>query len=291
MSKGSLFSLSDPILSNMKLFVATCGVAACAAAASTLRGVTTEEHKPFYHMEGSSRRNPICYETTYIDGNYESQGFVIGACDSKYSDDLGHETVEVCDGHSEVNIKDCTTQVIDIVVYKLGRDSDGVEDPHKPFYHLESALENVCYETTYIDAHYEENGFVIGACDESYDSVLAKDDEEVCDGHSEINEKNCPTSMIEIEVIKLGKATDDVEDPPHSPQYHLVAEMEAVCYETNYTDAHYEENGFVLGVCDESFNTIISKDTETICNGHSEENIRYCPDDTVNITIYKFGKA
>lgn len=37
-----------------------------------------------------------------------------------------------------------------------------VDNIHKPLYHLEASLENVCYETTYIDEHYSENGFALG---------------------------------------------------------------------------------------------------------------------------------
>ena len=98
-------------------------------------------------------------------------------------------------------------QVIDIEIVKLGKQASDEVDastttvpPHNPVYHLEAALENVCYETTYIDAHYQENGFALGRCDESYDVIEEKRVEEVCDGHSEINIKYCPTSVIEIDV-------------------------------------------------------------------------------------------
>jgi hypothetical protein len=166
----------------------------------------------------------------------------------------------------------------------------------KPFYHLETKVSNNCYETHYIDEHYKENGFVIGSCDESYNSFISKDLEKICDGHSEINLKNCPTDVVEIEILKLGKKAQDndaleVEANHHHPFYHLETKLSNNCYETRYIDEHYKENGFVIGSCDDKFDTVVSKDDEKICDGHSEVNLKDCVTGIVEIEILKLGEA
>ncbi len=74
-------------------------------------------------------------------------------------------------------------------------------------------------------------------------------------------------------MYKFGKAVTAAEKSKEIV-YHLEAQLENVCFETTYTDPHYQSEGFVLGRCDESYNTLINKTAEVICNGHSEENVR-----------------
>ena len=71
--------------------------------------------------------------------------------------------------------------------------------------------------------------------------------------------------------------------------YHLGNENDNICYQTNYTDPHFVSDGYVPGFC--PFQLVLSTDVETICNGHSEENTKYCPDSQIQITIYKMGKS
>ncbi len=80
-----------------------------------------------------------------------------------------------------------------------------------------------------------------------------------------------PGDQIQITADKKGIGVSD-EDP--NLYFHLQAQLENVCFETNYTDPNYQSEGFVLGRCDESYNTIIARDDVQICDGHSEENVR-----------------
>ena len=71
--------------------------------------------------------------------------------------------------------------------------------------------------------------------------------------------------------------------------YHHGGESDNICFQTDYTDPHYVSIGYVPGFC--PFQLLLSKQVETVCNGHSDENLKYCPDSKINITIYKFGKS
>ena len=71
--------------------------------------------------------------------------------------------------------------------------------------------------------------------------------------------------------------------------YHHGNETDNLCYQTNYTDPNYQSKGYVPGFC--PFQLVDSVEVDTICNGHSEENLKYCPDSMINITIYKMGKS
>lgn len=251
------------------------------------------QHDPLYHLE--SQLEATCFETTYTDAHFQENGFTLGSCDESFNTVLAKDNETVCNGHSEENVKYCPGSEITIQILKLGKATETDDDDvaaHKPVYHLTAQQESVCFETTYTDAHFQENGFKLGRCDETYNEILERREERICNGHSEQNTKYCPDDIITIEVDKMGKkATSDLKDfPPGSILYHVQAEQESVCFETNYTDAHYQENGFVLGRCDETYNTVINVTDTEICNGHSEMNVKYCPDSAINITVIKFGK-
>ena len=62
-----------------------------------------------------------------------------------------------------------------------------------------------------------------------------------------------------------------------------------VCYQTDYNDAHYTSIGYVPGFC--PFQLVSSQEILTICDHNSGENVKYCPDSEVNITVYKMGKS
>ena len=165
-----------------------------------------------------------------------------------------------------------------------------VNAQHQVVWYQEAKEESVCYEQTYIDEHFKEQGFRPGHCDERYNVVLSHDNEVICDHHSEENIKYCPGETRTIVVVKKGIKTEGDYPPPLGVLYHLEAEAETVCFETNYTDDHYRENGFVIGHCDPvKYNTIENLTDVVICNGHSEENIKYCPTTQITISIYKFG--
>ena len=61
------------------------------------------------------------------------------------------------------------------------------------------------------------------------------------------------------------------------------------CYETTYTDDHLLRSWWKSGACATTFNTIVSTSHETICKGHSEENVKYCPKSEVTILVTKKG--
>ena len=61
----------------MKLSAAILlGLSASVSVEGTLRGTTVAAppHKIMYHLEGKARINPVCYETTYTDAHYQSEG-------------------------------------------------------------------------------------------------------------------------------------------------------------------------------------------------------------------------
>ena len=88
--------------------------------------------------------------------------------------------------------------------------------------------------------------------------------------------KYCPDNTTIATIYKYGKnAKSMAKKAPNDLLYHLEAQLENVCYETNYTDPHYQSEGFVLGRCDESYNTLEGEDDITICDGHSEMNVSH----------------
>ena len=80
--------------------------------------------------------------------------------------------------------------------------------------------------------------------------------------------------------------------PPPLKNYHLMSQnvsVAKVCYQTNYTDAHYADVGYVDGFC--PFQLVDQVDNFEICDQHSDENTKYCPGSRINITVFKMGKA
>jgi hypothetical protein len=77
--------------------------------------------------------------------------------------------------------------------------------------------------------------------------------------------------------------------PAPSPGTYSLVDGVNFCYETTYTDANYQQKGWKSGKCAATFNTIVSTSHETICQGHSEENIKYCPKTEVTILVTKKG--
>ena len=75
---------------------------------------------------------------------------------------------------------------------------------------------------------------------------------------------------------------------PKSGKYSLV-DGDNFCYETIYTDDNYMKKGWKSGACAAMFNKVVSTSHETICKGHSEENIKYCPTSKVTILVTKKG--
>jgi len=71
------------------------------------------------------------------------------------------------------------------------------------------------------------------------------------------------------------------------PYAHQVAGN--LCYETKYIDDNYRSMGYHLGHCPKKFNEVESKAVSTICDGHSEQNIKTCPGKTRKIVVLKKG--
>jgi len=71
--------------------------------------------------------------------------------------------------------------------------------------------------------------------------------------------------------------------------YSLAADN--ICYEQAYIDADFRTQGFQDGPCDNDIYTIvIERDNNEICDGHSSQNIKYCPHERKNIVTYKLGQ-
>ena len=91
-----------------------------------------------------------------------------------------------------------------------------------------------------------------------------------------------------LDTIAAYKPMPPAPPAPGSGTYSLVDGVN-FCYETSYTDANYATKGWKSGKCPNTFNTIVSTSHETICKGHSEENIKYCPKSKVTILVTKKG--
>ena len=87
---------------------------------------------------------------------------------------------------------------------------------------------------------------------------------------------------------KAAPAPSPAPPAPKSGKYSLV-DGDNFCYETIYTDDNYKKKGWKSGACAATFNKIVSTSHETICKGHSEENIKYCPKSKVTILVTKKG--
>ena len=90
--------------------------------------------------------------------------------------------------------------------------------------------------------------------------------------------------------VWCGKSPTPPKPPaPKIHMYHLGDASDIHCYQTNYTDPFYKSLGYVDGFC--PFQLVDSEDTLEVCNGHANENTKYCPKDIINITVYKMGKS
>jgi len=70
---------------------------------------------PYHNTIVSSR---TCFQTNYIDEHYRSEGFSDGAC--PYQMVLDVQTVAICNGHSETNVRYCPVDKINITITKMG---------------------------------------------------------------------------------------------------------------------------------------------------------------------------
>jgi hypothetical protein len=64
------------------------------------------------------------------------------------------------------------------------------------------------------------------------------------------------------------------------------------CWETTYTDSNYVKLGWTSGACPNTPDCqwkVVSTAHTTICNHHSEENLKYCATSQVTILITKKG--
>lgn len=70
--------------------------------------------------------------------------------------------------------------------------------------------------------------------------------------------------------------------------YHLGNVTDVHCYQTNYTDPFYKSLGYVDGFC--PYQEVDATEVIEVCDGHANENTKYCPDTLINITVFKMGK-
>merc|ERR1711907_907151 len=108
-----------------------------------------------------------------------------------------------------------------------------------------------------------------------------------------MNIKTCPDTQRKIMIAKKG-ITSKVDEVRLS----LVAQVSAhhyhqtagnLCYESNYSDKHYASLGYKAGRCPSKFNALLSTEKVTVCDGHSDMNIKTCPDTQRKIMIAKKG--
>merc|ERR1712072_1318945 len=176
-------------------------------------------NQKWYHQMSSDN---LCYQTHYNDAH---MGYMAGSC--PFDKLLGKTTVRICKGHSEENTKYCQDSIVDVTVYKMGKDGAATEMlasmASSSWYHQMSS-DNLCYQTHYNDAHYESMGYKAGSC--PFDKLLNKTTVRVCKGHSEENTKYCQDSIVDVTVYKMGKdgaATELLASMASSSWYHQMS--------------------------------------------------------------------
>ena len=61
------------------------------------------------------------------------------------------------------------------------------------------------------------------------------------------------------------------------------------CYQQDYVDLDFRRKGYVNGPCPKKFNKVLQRGHETVCKGHSDENIKYCPKTTITYNVTEYG--
>merc|ERR1712159_802736 len=146
--------------------------------------------------------------TNYTDDHYKSMGYKVGKC--PFGQELDETTVEVCDQHSEMNLKYCPDSQVSVTVYKMGKgasDATAMDLVASDQWYHQMAGDNLCYMTNYTDDHYKSMGYKLGKC--PFGQELDETTVEVCDQHSEMNLKYCPDSQVSVTVYKMGKGASD----------------------------------------------------------------------------------
>jgi hypothetical protein len=77
--------------------------------------------------------------------------------------------------------------------------------------------------------------------------------------------------------------------PEWRQSFHLASGNQ--CFETTYIDANYRAKGYEQGPCDGKYNDVLKTTTVTVCNHHSDKNLKYCPNTAVEITVATKGIA
>lgn len=79
---------------------------------------------------------------------------------------------------------------------------------------------------------------------------------------------------------------------PSDPLYHVLrgtSHQRGPCFQQDYIDLDFRRKGFVNGACPARFNKVLAQGHETVCTGHSDENIKYCPNATTTYNTTEFG--
>lgn len=72
--------------------------------------------------------------------------------------------------------------------------------------------------------------------------------------------------------------------------YHTIGDADT-CFETTYTDAHFQSKGYANGNCNSTvYAKRLSTEHTIVCNRHSEENLENCKGEAVTIKIFKMGR-
>jgi len=101
--------------------------------------------------------------------------------------------------------------------------------------------------------------------------------------------KYCPDSVVTISVKKIGIQSPTVLMYSGDVTSYKVVDEEHLCYEANYYDQAYGEQGYSIGKCPSKYNDVLSVAHEEVCNQHSDENTKYCPNSIVKISVEKIG--
>ena len=86
-------------------------------------------------------------------------------------------------------------------------------------------------------------------------------------------------------------ASSALANPPKE-LYHVLrgtSHLKGPCFQQDYVDLDFRRKGFVDGACPRRFNKVLSSGHETVCTGHSDENIKYCPGKTTTYNTTEFG--
>ena len=83
--------------------------------------------------------------------------------------------------------------------------------------------------------------------------------------------------MSKFLLISTAGASSALANPPKE-LYHVLygtSHLKGPCFQQDYVDLDFRRKGFVDGACPRRSTRSLSSGHETVCTGHSDENIKY----------------